>query len=87
MYHLQKMEGNITDTIRRLLPNVSHIQIADNPGRHEPGTGEINCAFLLNEIEKVGYEGLVGLEYVPLNGTESSFKWAKEQEIVFEGNQ
>ncbi|WP_311044137.1 hypothetical protein [Rhizobium sp. NZLR3b] len=51
--------------------------MADNPGRHEPGTGEINCAFLFQELERLGYGGWIGCEYVPTKGTSSGLTWAR----------
>ena len=63
IYHAQREEGEIVATLRRNSPKIGHIQIADNPGRHQPGTGEINYPFVLKEIDAMGYEGFVGLEY------------------------
>ena len=68
-YHMQMMEGNLIDTIRQNLEHIGHIQIADVPGRHEPGSGEINYANVLAAIEASGYDGYVALEYVPAEGT------------------
>ncbi len=65
-YHMQIMQGDLVATFRRLAPVISHVQIADNPGRHEPGTGEINFDFILTELVRLGYAGWVGLEYAPL---------------------
>jgi hydroxypyruvate isomerase len=78
VYHMQKMEGNLTETIRNNLARIGHIQIADNPGRKQPGTGEINYGFLLSELDRLGYEGYVGLEYNPTPDTISSLTWVKE---------
>jgi hydroxypyruvate isomerase len=78
VYHMQKMEGNLVETIREHLARIGHIQIADNPGRHQPGTGEINYRFLLNELDRMGYEGYVGLEYVPEPDTKASLSWVEE---------
>ena len=69
IYHMQRMEGELASTIERLLPRIGHIQFADNPGRHEPGTGEIDFPWLLNFIDRIGYRGWVGCEYIPLAGT------------------
>jgi hydroxypyruvate isomerase len=77
LYHAQREEGEITATLRKIMPQIGHIQIADNPGRHEPGTGEMNYPFLLKEIDLLGYEGYVGLEYIPGAGSKSSFGWIK----------
>ena len=75
-YHMQIMEGDLARTIEANLDKIGHIQIADNPGRHEPGTGEINYDFLLAHIGKVGYAGYVGCEYVPAAGTVEGLGWA-----------
>jgi len=61
--------------LRALLPRVEHVQIADNPGRHQPGTGELNFGFLFDELDRLGYPGLIGLEYVPEPDTPSSLAW------------
>ncbi len=64
-------------TIEKLLPHIAHVQIADNPGRHEPGTGKINHPFLLNLIDKLGYVGWIGCEYRPLYGTSDGLGWMR----------
>jgi hydroxypyruvate isomerase len=63
VYHAQKMEGDLSRTIKANLNRIAHIQIADNPGRHEPGTGEISYEFLLRYLDDIGYNGYVGCEY------------------------
>lgn len=78
VYHMQRMEGELTSTIRDNLGVIGHIQIADNPGRHQPGTGEINYSFLLRELDRLGYRGFVGLEYIPVPDTTSSLGWIRE---------
>ncbi len=76
VFHMQRMEGNLADTIRRHRGLIAHVQIADCPGRGEPGTGEINFPFLFGVLEEIGYGGHVGLEYVPTtDGTEQSLGW------------
>jgi hydroxypyruvate isomerase len=75
VYHMQRMEGNLVENIRKNIPYIGHIQIADSPGRHQPGTGEIDYEFVLKALEELGYEGFVGLEYVPLGTTEESLAW------------
>jgi hydroxypyruvate isomerase len=75
LYHAQVMEGDLTRTLETLLPRIGHIQIADNPGRHEPGTGEINFPFLLERLQQLGYAGWIGCEYQPSGLTEDSFGW------------
>jgi hydroxypyruvate isomerase len=75
VYHAQREEGELIATLRRHVRRIGHIQIADNPGRHQPGTGEINYPVLLRQIDELGYERDVGLEYVPVPDTVSSFGW------------
>lgn len=77
LFHMQIMEGNLAATLERLLPKIGHLQIADVPGRHEPGTGEINYAFLLDHIDRIGYSGWIGCEYNPSGDTVEGLKWAK----------
>ncbi len=75
LYHAQKMEGNLAVTIRDHIGLIGHVQIADNPGRHEPGTGEINFPFMFRVLDETGYDGWVSLEYNPSGRTEDSFGW------------
>ncbi|MEX0765538.1 MAG: TIM barrel protein, partial [bacterium] len=75
VYHMQRMEGNLAHTLGRLIGQIGHVQIADAPDRHEPGTGEINFAYLLRRLDALDYEGYVGLEYKPSAATEASFSW------------
>ena len=75
VYHMQKMEGNLIETLTANLGRIGHIQIADVPGRHQPGTGEINYRFLLDQLDSLGYDGFVSLEYIPQPDTVSSLKW------------
>ena len=77
VYHMQIMEGNLARTIQDNLDIINHIQVADNPGRHEPGTGEINYTFLFDFLDKVGYKGWVGCEYVPADTTIEGLGWVK----------
>ena len=77
IYHMQIMEGDLARTIERLLPAIGHVQLADNPGRHEPGTGEINYPWLLARLDALGYAGFVGCEYLPANGTLEGLGWAQ----------
>jgi hydroxypyruvate isomerase len=75
LYHAQRMEGELTATVRRHLARIAHIQLADNPGRNEPGTGEINYAFLFAELDRLGYPGWIGCEYKPATTTEAGLAW------------
>jgi hydroxypyruvate isomerase len=75
IYHMQRMEGELATTIERLLPRIGHFQLADNPGRHEPGTGEINYAFLFAHIDRIGYDGWIGCEYKPAGETSAGLSW------------
>jgi hydroxypyruvate isomerase len=77
IYHMQIMEGDLAPTIERELARIGHIQLADNPGRHEPGTGEINYDFLLGFLDRVGYDGWIGCEYNPAATTEEGLGWTK----------
>lgn len=77
VFHMQVMEGNITETIRNNLARIGHIQIADNPGRHEPGTGEINFTNLFRFIDEAGYPGYIGCEYRPAGKTVDGLGWLK----------
>ncbi|HEY8252892.1 MAG TPA: 2-oxo-tetronate isomerase [Burkholderiales bacterium] len=77
LFHMQIMEGNLAATIERLLPRIGHMQIADVPGRDEPGNGEINFDFLLRHIDALGYSGWVGCEYNPRGDTLEGLKWAR----------
>jgi hydroxypyruvate isomerase len=78
-YHMQRMEGNITFNIEKYWHRISHIQIADSPGRGEPGTGEISYPWVFGLLARLGYQGYVGLEYRPSTGIpEESFEWIGE---------
>ncbi len=77
IYHMQIMEGDLTPTIQNNLGIIEHFQIADTPGRNEPGTGEINYPFLFDMIDTTGYKGWVGCEYKPSESTNASLGWAK----------
>ena len=76
VFHMQIVEGDIAKTIERLLPRIGHIQVADVPDRNEPGTGEINYPWLLAHIERLGYQGWIGAEYIPKGDTVEGLKWA-----------
>jgi hydroxypyruvate isomerase len=77
IYHMQIMEGDLARTIERLLPRIGHVQLADNPGRNEPGTGEINYPWLLARLDALGYDGWVGCEYKPAGDTKAGLGWAE----------
>ncbi len=77
IYHMQIMEGDLARTIEANLPMIPHMQLADNPGRNEPGTGEINYDFLLDFIDRCGYGGWIGCEYKPKTTTLAGIGWAK----------
>jgi len=75
IYHMQRMEGELAATIRRHIDRIAHVQLADNPGRHEPGTGEINYRFLFGLLDDIGYDGWIGCEYKPRDGTAAGLGW------------
>ena len=75
IYHAQRMEGELAATVQKYLPRIGHIQLADNPGRNEPGTGEINYPFLLAHLDRIGYDGWIGCEYKPALTTEAGLGW------------
>ncbi len=75
IYHMQKMEGNLIATIEKYVARIGHMQLADNPGRHEPGTGEINFPNLFRAIDAAGYEGWIGCEYIPAGTTGEGLGW------------
>jgi hydroxypyruvate isomerase len=77
IYHMQRMEGEIAATIAKNLPRIAHLQLADNPGRNEPGTGEINYGFLFSHLDRIGYDGWIGCEYKPAAKTEDGLGWLK----------
>jgi len=76
VYHMQRMEGELAASLKKNLSRIAHIQIADNPGRNEPGTGEINYPFLFRHIDQIGYDGWIGCEYKPAATTVAGLGWA-----------
>ena len=76
-YHMQIMEGDLAPTIERHLARIAHVQVADSPGRHEPGSGEINYPFLFDWLDRLGYAGWIGCEYKPAAGTEAGLGWVR----------
>jgi len=77
IYHMQIMEGDLAPTIEKHLAQIAHMQLADNPGRHEPGTGEINYPFLFEFIDRLGYDGWIGCEYKPKTTTTEGLGWIR----------
>ncbi len=75
IYHAQRMEGELIATLEKNLARIAHVQLADNPGRHEPGTGEIHYGNVFAALERIGYTGWVGCEYKPATTTEAGLAW------------
>jgi hydroxypyruvate isomerase len=80
IYHAQRMEGELANTIQKYFDRIAHIQLADNPGRNEPGTGEINYSYLFDFLARLGYTGYIGCEYKPLKTTEAGLHWMDQYE-------
>jgi len=78
IYHAQRMEGELAATMQKQLARIGHIQLADNPGRNEPGTGEINYPFLFGHLDRIGYQGWIGCEYKPAATTEAGLGWLQQ---------
>ena len=78
IYHAQRMEGELAATMQKNLTRIGHIQLADNPGRNEPGTGEINYPFLFAHLARIGYSGWIGCEYKPATTTEAGLGWLRQ---------
>ena len=79
IYHMQVMEGDIARSLQKHLPKIAHVQLADNPGRNEPGTGEINYPFLFRHLDAIGYRGWIGCEYKPRTSTVEGLGWHAAQ--------
>ena len=79
LYHQQRTRGELVNTFERFKPLIAHIQLADNPGRHEPGTGEINFANVFSALGRAGYNGWIGCEYRPKSTTEAGLGWLAQQ--------
>jgi hydroxypyruvate isomerase len=75
IFHVQREQGNIVECLHETLPYAGHLQIADVPGRHEPGTGEINFPFVFGELQRAGYDGWIGCEYFPAKTTLDGLSW------------
>ncbi len=78
IYHAQRTEGELAATLQKYLPRIGHVQLADNPGRNEPGSGEINYAFLFAHLDRIGYQGWIGCEYKPAGKTEDGLGWRQQ---------
>lgn len=79
IYHMQRMEGELINTMKKYLPQIAHLQLADNPGRNEPGTGEIHYPNVFRAIDAMGYQGWIGCEYKPAKTTLEGLGWMKTQ--------
>jgi hydroxypyruvate isomerase len=77
IYHMQRMEGELAATLKKQFAKIAHIQLADNPGRNEPGTGEIHYPFLFDLLDSLGYEGYIGCEYKPKAATVDGLGWLR----------
>jgi hydroxypyruvate isomerase len=77
IYHMQRSEGELAATLQALMPRIAHVQVADNPGRNEPGTGEISYDFIFRKLDALGYSGWVGCEYKPATTTKAGLAWLK----------
>lgn len=79
LFHMQILNGNIINTLKKIMPVVGHVQIAQTPDRNEPNTpGEVNLQYVLNFLEKNGYNEHVGCEYRPLTTTSDGLSWIQE---------
>ncbi len=77
IYHCQTAQGDVTTRLAALMPAIDHMQLADVPGRHEPGTGEIGWEFVFRRIDELGYAGWIGCEYTPIGDTVEGLAWRK----------
>jgi hydroxypyruvate isomerase len=82
IYHMQIMEGDLARTVESNLASINHVQLADNPGRNEPGTGEINYRFLFEHLDRIGYQGWIGCEYKPATTTAAGLGWMKSHNAI-----
>ena len=87
IYHAQRMEGELAATMQKHLARIGHIQLADNPGRNEPGTGEINYPFLFAHLDRIGYDGWIGCEYKPATTTDAGLGWLQRMAVQPAHNQ
>jgi len=81
VYHMQRMEGELAGTLKTHLAKIAHVQIADNPGRNEPGTGEIHFPFLFDWLDRIGYQGWIGCEYKPAGSTPAGLGWIAQHQL------
>lgn len=81
IYHCQVTEGDLTKRIEALLPRIAHMQIADVPGRNEPGTGEIGWEYVFGRIDQLGYAGWIGCEYRPAGDTVAGLAWRQRYKV------
>jgi hydroxypyruvate isomerase len=81
LYHCQITEGDITRRIEKHLPVIAHMQLADVPDRHEPGTGEIGWDYVLPRIDALGYQGWIGCEYRPAGDTVAGLGWRDRYKV------
>ena len=84
-YHAQRTHGELAGTLARYLPYIAHVQVADNPGRHEPGTGEIHHDFIFEHLHRIGYTGFIGCEYMPAGLTEDGLGWLASARRALDG--
>jgi hydroxypyruvate isomerase len=77
IYHMQRMEGELAATLQKHLARIGHVQLADNPGRNEPGSGEINYEFLFAHLDRIGYRCWIGCEYKPATTTAAGLDWRR----------
>ena len=75
LYHQQRTEGELIGTFKKYQAQIAHVQLADNPGRNEPGTGEINYPFVFSALDTAGYDGFIGCEYKPCTTTSEGLGW------------
>jgi hydroxypyruvate isomerase len=78
LFHMRIMGDDLAKTLEANLVRIGHMQVADVPGRHEPGSGEIDFPALFDLIDRLGYKGWIGAEYAPKGKTEDGLAWAKK---------
>ncbi|WP_099867380.1 hydroxypyruvate isomerase [Pararhizobium haloflavum] len=82
LYHQQRTRGELLGTYRMNAERIGHIQLADNPGRNEPGTGEINFDHVFSALDEAGYDGVIGCEYKPRGVTEDGLGWLPQLKMA-----